>query len=57
MMRPKQEAQAALFHQFSLEEPVPQAQLLTLIDRLVDLWPHPDTLCEFKQAERSWPSG
>lgn len=37
MMGPKQEAQAALFYEFSLEEHVPQDHLLRLIDRFVDL--------------------
>ena len=37
MMGPKQEAQAALFYEFSLEEHVPQGHLLRSIDRFVDL--------------------
>ena len=37
MMGPKQEAQAALFYEFSLEEHVPQDHLLRSIDRFVDL--------------------
>ncbi|NEK23905.1 IS5/IS1182 family transposase, partial [Sulfitobacter sp. JBTF-M27] len=37
MMGPKQEAQAALFYEFSLEGHVPQDHLLRLIDRFVDL--------------------
>ena len=36
-MGPKQEAQAALFYEFSLEEHVPQDHLLRSINRLVDL--------------------
>ena len=37
MMGPKQEAQAALFYEFSLEDHVPQGHLLRSIDRFVDL--------------------
>lgn len=37
MMGPRQEAQAALFYEFSLEDHVPQAHLLRSIDRFVDL--------------------
>ena len=37
MMGPKQEAQAALFYEFSLEDHVPQDHLLRSIDRFVDL--------------------
>ncbi len=37
MMGPKQEAQAALFYEFSLEGHVPQDHLLRSIDRFVDL--------------------
>jgi len=37
MLGPKQEAQAALFYEFSLEDHVPQNHLLRLIDRFVDL--------------------
>jgi len=37
MMGPKQEAQSALFYEFSLEDHVPQDHLLRLIDRFVDL--------------------
>ena len=37
MLRPWQEAQAALFYAFSLEDHVPQNHLLRLIDRFVDL--------------------
>lgn len=36
-MGPKQEAQAALFYEFSLEDQVPQDHLLRSIDRFVDL--------------------
>ena len=36
MMGPKQEAQAALFYEFSLEDHVPQDHLLRSIDRFVD---------------------
>ena len=37
MMGPRQEAQPALFHEFSLEDHVPQEHLLRSIDRCVDL--------------------
>ena len=37
MMGPKQEAQAALFCEFSLEDHVPQDHLLRSIDRFADL--------------------
>ena len=37
MMGPRQEAQAALFSEFSLEDHVPQDHLLRSIDRFVDL--------------------
>ena len=37
MMGPKQEAQVALFYEFSVEDHVPQDHLLRSIDRLVDL--------------------
>jgi len=37
MMGPRQEAQAALFYEFSLEDHVPQYHLLRSIDRFVDL--------------------
>ena len=37
MMGPKQEAQAALFYEFSLEEHVPHDHLLRSIDQFVDL--------------------
>lgn len=37
MLGPKQEVQAALFYEFSLEDHVPQDHLLRSIDRFVDL--------------------
>jgi len=37
MMGPKQEAQAALFYEFSLEDHIPQDHLIRSIDRFVDL--------------------
>lgn len=37
MMGPKQEAQAALFYEFSLEDHVPQNHLLRSIERHLDL--------------------
>ena len=43
MMGPKQEAQGALFYEFSIEDHVPQDNLLRSIDRFVDLtgiWQH-----------------
>jgi transposase len=37
MMGPRQEAQAALFYEFSLEAHVPQDHMLRSIDRFVDM--------------------
>ena len=37
MMGPRQEAQVALFYEFSIEDHVPQDHLLRAIDRFVDL--------------------
>ena len=37
MMRPRQEAQTALFYEFSLADHVPRDRLLRSIDRFVDL--------------------
>ncbi len=37
MIGPRQEVQAALFYEFSLEDHVPQDHLLRSIDRFVDL--------------------
>ena len=36
MLGPKQEAQGALFYEFSIEDHVPQDHLLRSIDRFVD---------------------
>jgi hypothetical protein len=47
MMGPKQEAQAALFYEFSLEDHVPQDHLLRSIDRFVDLSDIRQYLSEF----------
>lgn len=47
MMGPKQEAQGALFYDFSLEEHVPQDHLLRSIDRFVDLNDIRQYLAEF----------
>jgi transposase len=47
MMGPKQEAQAALFYEFSLEDHVPQDHLLRSIDRFVDLSDIRQYLAEF----------
>ena len=47
MMGPKQEAQAALFYEFSLEDHVPQDHLLRSIDRFVDLSSIRQYLSEF----------
>lgn len=41
MMGPKQEAQAALFYEFSLEDHVPQDHLLRSIDRFVRIPEYP----------------
>ncbi len=37
MMGPRQEAQGALFYEFSIEDHVPRDHLLRSIDRFVDL--------------------
>ncbi len=37
MLGPKQEAQSALFYDFSIEDHVPQDHILRSIDRFVDL--------------------
>ena len=47
MMGPKQEAQAALFYEFSFEEHVPQDHLLRSIDRFVDLSDIREYLADF----------
>jgi len=47
MMGPKQEAQAALFYEFSLDEHVPQDHLLRSVDRFVDLDDIRQYLAEF----------
>ncbi len=47
MMGPKQEAKAALFYEFSLEDHVPQDHLLRSIDRFVDLSDIRPYLAEF----------
>jgi len=47
MMGPRQEAQAALFYEFSLEDHVPQDHLLRSIDRFVDLNDIRQYLAEF----------
>ncbi len=46
-MGPKQEVQAALFYEFSLEDHVPQDHLLRSIDRFVDLSDIRQYLAEF----------
>ncbi|MEO1638798.1 MAG: IS1182 family transposase [Pseudomonadota bacterium] len=47
MMGPKQEAQAALFYEFSLDDHIPQDHLLRSIDRFVDLSDIRQYLSEF----------
>ena len=47
MMGPRQEAQAALFYEFSLDDHVPQDHLLRSIDRFVDLGSIRAYLAEF----------
>ena len=47
MLGPKQEAQAALFYEFSLEDHVPQDHLLRSIDRFVDLGSIRNYLADF----------
>jgi hypothetical protein len=56
MMGPKQEAQAALFYEFSLEGHVPQDHLLRSIDRFVDLNDIRQYLTEFYSHTRD-PTG
>ena len=47
MLGPKQEAQGALFYEFSIEDHVPQGHLLRSIDRFVDLTEIRAYLAEF----------
>lgn len=47
MMGPRQEAQASLFYEFSLEDHVPHDHLLQSIDRHLDLSSIPGHLAEF----------
>ena len=47
MMGPRQEAQAVLFYEFSLEDHVPQGDLLPSIDRHLDLNSIRDHLADF----------
>ena len=47
MLGPRQEAQAALFYEFSLEDHIPQNHLLRSIDRFVDLSGIRQYLAEF----------
>ncbi len=47
MMGPKQEAQAALFYEYSLEDHVPQDHLLRSIARFIDLDDIRQYLAEF----------
>jgi hypothetical protein len=56
MLGPKQEAQAALFYEFSLEEHVPQDHLLRSIDRFVDLSDIRQYLSEFYSQLAVHPS-
>lgn len=59
MMGPRQEAQPALFYEFSLEDHIPTDHLLRSIDRFVDLSSIRTHLAEFyshTSAPRSIPS-
>lgn len=47
MLGPKQEAQGALFYEFSIDDHVPQDHLLRSIDRFVDLSDIRQYLAEF----------
>ncbi len=49
MMVPRQDAQVALFHEFSLDEDVPQDHLLRSIDWFVDL-----SISYAKKCIRTW---
>ncbi len=51
MMGPRQEAQGALFYEFSIEDHVPQDHMLRAIDRFVNLW-HPAAPGSFLQFDR-----
>ncbi len=55
MLGPKQEAQGALFYEFSIEDHVPQDHLLRSIDRFVDLTEIRAYLAEFYN-HTGWPS-
>ena len=59
MMGPRQEAQGALFYDFSLEDHVPRDHLLRSIDRFVDvssIRPHLARTTARPGAPRSIPS-
>ena len=56
MMGPRQEAQAALFYEFSLEDHVPRDYLLRSIDRFVDLGGIRAHLAEFYSIRAAPPS-
>ena len=47
MMGPRQEAQAALFYEFSLEDHVPRNHLVRSLDRFVDLASVREHLADF----------
>ena len=53
MMGPKQEAQAALFYEFQLEDHVPQDHLLRSIDRFVDSEQYPCRIWRSSTATRA----
>jgi hypothetical protein len=53
MMGPRQEAQAALFYEFSLESHVPDNHLVRSLDQFVDLDQRPRASGGFLQSH--WP--
>lgn len=54
MLGPKQEEQAALFYEFSLEGHVPQDHLLRSIDRFVDLCSIRAHLADYHASKGTW---
>ncbi len=56
MLGPKQEAQGALFYEFSIDDHVPQDHLLRSIDRFVDLGDIRQYLADFTATPAALPS-
>ena len=55
MLGPKQEAQGALFYEFTIEDHVPQDHLLRSIDRFVDLSSIRPHLSEYRKLAEARP--